>query len=153
MEQYYDTFFIGLGVWLLVITLLVFWIIFSAQKLMRSVKVGNLIKIIDKVIKTEVENSKTIKDLEKEIERQENENRLDIQKMGLVKFNPFEETGGDYSFSLTLLDGYDSGVVITSLHTRQGTRTYLKEINKGKSKMNLSKEEKEALTLAQSKRK
>lgn len=120
---------------------------------MRSVKVGNLIKIIDKVIKTEVENSKTIKDLEKEIERQENENRLDIQKMGLVKFNPFEETGGDYSFSLTLLDGYDSGVVITSLHTRQGTRTYLKEINKGKSKMNLSKEEKEALTLAQSKRK
>ncbi|MFC1649352.1 DUF4446 family protein [Patescibacteria group bacterium] len=153
MEQHFNLLVIGGAVWLFVLTLLIVWIIVSAQRLMKNVKKGNLIKIIDKIIRTEVQNSKSIKSLEKEISRLEAENKMDIQQLGLVRFNPFDETGGDHSFSLCLLDGYNSGIVITSLHTRQRTRTYLKRITKGKSQIALSKEEKKALTMAQSKRK
>lgn len=120
---------------------------------MKNVGKGNLIKIIDKVIETEVKNSRSIQSVEKMMRIMQEENKLDIQKIGLVRFNPFEETGGDHSFSLCLLDGYDSGVIVTNLHTRQRTRTYLKEIQRGKSTIALSNEEKKALTIAQSKRK
>lgn len=153
MEKYYDVIIIGFAVWLTILTLLLVWILLSAHRLMKNVKLGNLLKILDKVIRTEMVNTKSVKDLESAINRQVQENLKDVQKMGLVRFNPFEETGGDHSFSLSLLDGYDSGIVITSLHTRQGTRTYLKEIVQGKSTISLSKEEKKALTIAQSKRK
>lgn len=73
-----------------------------------------------------------------------------IQKIGFLKFNPFQETGGSQSFSLALLNGEGDGFVLTSLHSRTGTRTYAKLINKGKSTTaELSKEEEEAVALAE----
>lgn len=63
------------------------------------------------------------------------------QKFGMVRYNPFRETGGDQSFSLALLDLRDNGVVITSIHGREVDRIYAKEIINGKSKHNLSAEE------------
>lgn len=72
-----------------------------------------------------------------------------IQKVALVKFNPFKELGGDHSFSLAILDGDNTGIIVTSLHTRDRTRIYVKEIKKGKSSYELSIEEKKALTSAQ----
>lgn len=72
-----------------------------------------------------------------------------IQKIGLVRFNPFRELGGDHSFSLSILDGNNSGVIITGLHTRDRTRIYMKDIKKGKANLELSNEEKRALLEAQ----
>jgi hypothetical protein len=69
-----------------------------------------------------------------------------------VRFNPFKELGGDHSFSLAILDSHDSGIVITSLHTRDRTRVYMKDIKKGKSESELSAEEKSALTSAEKSR-
>ena len=73
----------------------------------------------------------------------------DIQKpykINLVRFNPFEELGGDQSFILCLLDNANSGVIITSLHNRDSTRVYAKSIRNGESdNMALSKEETKAL--------
>lgn len=67
-------------------------------------------------------------------------------KIGLVRFNPFSETGGNQSFCLALLDGEDSGLVISSLHTRQTTRIYAKPVKKGKGDgYELSAEEKQAI--------
>ena len=63
------------------------------------------------------------------------------QKMSLVRYNPFADTGGDLSFSLALLDLTDTGFVITGIHGRGVDRIYAKEIIKGKSKHNLSEEE------------
>ncbi len=63
----------------------------------------------------------------------------------MTKFNPFNESGGDHSFSLALLDGEKNGIIITSLHTRERTRMYVKEIFGGKSKSELSSEELESL--------
>ena len=69
-----------------------------------------------------------------------------IQKIGLVRFNPFSDTGGDQSFVIALLDSKDNGVVITSLYARTGTRWYVKKIEAGKSiQYELSNEEKEAI--------
>lgn len=71
-----------------------------------------------------------------------------VQKVGVVRFNPFKETGGDQSFSIALLDSQDNGLVISSLYTREGTRVYCKPIEEGKSKYNLSKEEEMAIEQA-----
>lgn len=71
-----------------------------------------------------------------------------IQKVSLFRYNPYEDTGGNMSFSLALLDGRGTGMVITSLHTRAGTRIYAKDIVEGKSELELSKEEQETLKKA-----
>jgi hypothetical protein len=72
-----------------------------------------------------------------------------IHKVGVVRFNPFKDIGGDQSFALALLDGKNSGLVISSLHTREGTRIYSKPVVKGESeKYTLTDEEKEAIKTA-----
>ncbi len=73
---------------------------------------------------------------------------LSSQKISVVRFNPFGDTGGDQSFVLAVLDAHDSGYVLTSIHGREGTRVYVKPIDYGKSKYTLSKEEKQALDQA-----
>lgn len=95
-----------------------------------------------------INNTKEIKELKDSFESFKNVSKSDIQKVGLVKFNPFNETGGDHSFSLALLDGHKNGIIITSLHTRERTRLYIKEIVSAKAKLELSKEEQKALQLS-----
>jgi hypothetical protein len=68
-----------------------------------------------------------------------------VQKTGLVRYNPFEDTGGNQSFAVALLDANGDGVVISSLHARQNTRVYAKAIAGGRSEAALSDEESEAL--------
>jgi hypothetical protein len=64
-----------------------------------------------------------------------------IQKVEIVRYNPYNDTGGDQSFSVVILDGKLNGLLITSLHSRSGTRIYTKIIKSGKSDLDLSKEE------------
>lgn len=71
-----------------------------------------------------------------------------IQRLAVLKYNPYNDTGGDQSFSLAILNGKWDGIVITSLHSRSGTRIYLKDIKAGKSSLELSKEEKTVLKQA-----
>lgn len=72
-----------------------------------------------------------------------------FQKSALIRFNPFEDAGGDQSFTLALLDGADSGVVISSLHSRSGTRIYAKSVVLAKASGHaFTKEEKEAVDKA-----
>ena len=74
--------------------------------------------------------------------------RRAIQRVGLVRFNPFEDTGGNQSFALALTDVTGNGFVLSSLHTRTGTRVYAKAVTDGRSDGALSEEEAEALRLA-----
>ena len=83
-----------------------------------------------------------------ELENLKKESKFFVKKVGLIRFNPFSEVGGDQSFSLALLDGQDSGFVITSLYTREGNRVYGKPIKKGESEYLLSEEEKQAIDKA-----
>ena len=71
-----------------------------------------------------------------------------IQKIGIVRFNPFSEIGGDQSFSVALLDENNDGLVITSFYTREGNRVYGKPIKQGVSQYALSKEEIKAIEMA-----
>jgi hypothetical protein len=72
-----------------------------------------------------------------------------IHKVGTVRFNPFGDIGGDQSFSVAFLDGKNNGVVVSSLHTKEGTRVYAKPIDKGKAeKYPLTEEEKKAIEIA-----
>lgn len=96
-------------------------------------------------------NTTEIKNIWTEINDIKELSKSNIRHLGLVKFNPFNETGGEHSFSLALLDGNKNGIIITSLHTRERTRLYLKEVIKAKVKIELSKEEQSALKLANGK--
>lgn len=68
-----------------------------------------------------------------------------IQKINFVRFNPFQDTGGDNSFILLLLDRTNTGIILSSLYTREGIRLYAKSIESGKPKHTLSSEEKKVL--------
>ncbi|MDD4784862.1 MAG: DUF4446 family protein [Candidatus Shapirobacteria bacterium] len=74
-------------------------------------------------------------------------NQLDNNlKIGITRFNPFDDVGGDQSFILTILDKNNSGAIITSLHNRDVTRIYAKPIKNGFGEnITLSKEEKSAI--------
>jgi hypothetical protein len=65
-----------------------------------------------------------------------------------VRYNPFEETGGNQSFALALLDLDGNGWVLSSLHARSGTRVYAKAITAGRAESALSEEESAALRQA-----
>lgn len=71
-----------------------------------------------------------------------------LGRIGLVRFNPFEDTGGNQSFALALIDSRGDGFVVSSLHARAGTRVYAKAVARGTSEANLSAEEAEALSQA-----
>ena len=71
-----------------------------------------------------------------------------LQRIGVVRFNPFADTGGQQSFVVALLDARNTGVLISSLHSRQQTRVYMKTITEGRAETQLSEEEVEALRQA-----
>lgn len=71
-----------------------------------------------------------------------------VQHVGLVRFSPFHDTGGDQSFALALLDGRGDGVVLTALHSRTDSRLYAKPIASGSSAYSLTPEEREAMDQA-----
>lgn len=68
-----------------------------------------------------------------------------VQKVALNRYNPYSDTGGDQSVSIAFLDGKLNGFLLTSLHSRSGTRVYTKNITKGKSDIELSREERQVL--------
>ncbi|MBI3443432.1 DUF4446 family protein [Candidatus Woesebacteria bacterium] len=135
------------GVWLVILSSSFYWLVAHYRKLSK-LGGGNLIQILDKILSVEERNKLTLEKVQQEINKVREESEFNIQKIGLVRFNPFSETGGDHSFSLALLDGRDNGFVITSLHTRERTRVYIKEIKKTKGLNELSNEEKKAISEA-----
>lgn len=137
------------GIWLIVVSVLVFLNFRFFAKLEKGLGEINLKKALEKIISGEAKNHSEIDELFRKLRFLEDEGRLHVQKVGLVRFNPFREMGGDHSFSLALLDGRDTGVVVTGLHTRERTRIYMKAIKSGKCEIELSEDEKKAIVKAQ----
>lgn len=71
-----------------------------------------------------------------------------IQHVGVVRYNPFEDTGSNQSFVLAMLDARGDGFVLSSLHSRQATRMFLKPVSGGRADGAVSQEELEAIRLA-----
>lgn len=137
-----------IGLWLSALSVVFIWFFLKLNNLVKNTAEKSLVSAIEKIVSLEKKNEIEIGLIKKEIAKIENQSLAHIQKIGLVRFNPFEETGGDHSFSLALLDGTDSGFVVTGLHTRERTRLYVKSIKRGLSEHELSKEEQRALVKA-----
>ena len=142
--------FFGLTLtWLIALTVFVYRLSVHYRKLTEGITKKDLRTILEKLLKGQQEEAKKVKQLLIEIEKVKKEEIFDIQKIGLVRYNPFAETGGDQSFCLALLNGEGSGLVISSLHSRDTTRVYAKPIKKGKALgYELSDEEKQAVKKA-----
>jgi hypothetical protein len=108
----------------------------------------DLEKLLKKQLKESKKQGEEIKKIFEEITRLKEKSQKSFQKIGLVRFNPFKNVGGNQSFSIALLDLGDNGFVITSIYDREGNRIYAKPINRGKSEYSLSEEEKEAIQRA-----
>jgi len=91
---------------------------------------------------------KEFQELKEEFKKVSEQSKSAIQKVGIIRYNPFSNTGSDLSFSIALLDGSNNGIVITSLYSQEGNRVYGKAIEKGTSEYSLSDEEKEAIKKA-----
>ena len=96
---------------------------------------------VDAVLKFTKQNRQDIRDINRKLE-------TTYHKLGIVKYDAFNEMGGKLSFALAMLDGNDSGWVINAMHSREGCFTYVKEIVKGESYVELAEEEAEALDKA-----
>lgn len=96
---------------------------------------------IDALAKLTKQNRQDVKDIYRKMEK-------DFKKLGIVKYDAFNEMGGKLSFALAMLDGNNSGWVINAMHSREGCYTYIKEIVKGESYVELAEEEAEALDRA-----
>ena len=86
--------------------------------------------------------------IEKAMRDIDRETSAHLRKVGLVKYDAFQEMGGNLSFALTLLDKEDNGIIINTIHGREGCYEYIKEIVKGESFVALSDEEAESLKKA-----
>ncbi len=91
---------------------------------------------------------KDFKKMSTELNNLKKESKFSVQKVGVVRFNPFKNLGGNQSFSVALLDGNNDGIVITSFYNRNGSRIFGKPIKKGHSSHVLSEEEKRAIEKA-----
>ena len=96
----------------------------------------------NKFLKNSADKNK--KDIRTLYKRMENA----YQKMGIVKYDAFNQMGGQLSFSLALLDENNNGFIINSVHSTEGCYSYTKEIKNGESSISLGKEEEEALATA-----
>lgn len=111
-------------------------------KLTSNVSQKDLITSLNRLISVSEENTEKISDLSEKLNSEISQNKKHLQRVGFSRYNPFTDTGGDQSFSLSLLDENGDGVVISSLHSRENTRLYAKKVELGKVQdQALSKEE------------
>ncbi|HYH94078.1 MAG TPA: DUF4446 family protein [Candidatus Saccharimonadales bacterium] len=111
---------------------------------------ANLEAVLDAHLDKVFAVSTALDDLAARTAAVEASSRQMFQRVGLVRYNPFEETGGNQSFALALLDADGNGWVLSSLHARAGTRVYAKAISAGTSDAALSDEETAAIRQATS---
>lgn len=136
-------------VWLTVLSVLFYRLFGHYRKLTRGITKKDLKSVLDNLLINSEQGSKKVEALITEIKKLKKGSLDHIQKVGLVRFNPFAETGGDQSFSLAVLDDNESGFVISSLHSREATRLYAKSVKNGKpAGYELSNEEKQAIKSA-----
>jgi hypothetical protein len=109
---------------------------------------GGIDEILDRQLKSVETLSERVDALNKLHHELEHLSQRAIQKVAVIRYNPFADTGGDQSFAIALLDSLGNGVVVSSLHSRTDTRVFAKPIQSGRSKFQLSDEEQDAIKKA-----
>lgn len=109
---------------------------------------GSLQQLLDSHLGKVIEVGARAEELTTLFESLEARSRGSLQHVGMVRFNPFEDTGSDQSFAIALLDDRRDGIVLSSLHGRGQTRVFAKPVEGGESTHQLSDEEAQAIRIA-----
>ena len=109
---------------------------------------GGIDEILDRQLKSVESLSERVDALNKLHHELEHLSQRTLQKVAVIRYNPFADTGGDQSFAIALLDSLGNGVVVSSLHSRTDTRVFAKPVTSGRSKFQLSDEEQDAIKKA-----
>lgn len=142
-------FIVAIVLWMGVLTALVLRAISHYNRLSKGITKAGLTEVLEAILRTLSTVRGKSEMLERKVSALDTDGKLHIQRIGIVRFNPFADTGGAQSFAIALLDKSDSGIVMTSLYARSGNRWYIKEIVAGKGKeLALSKEEEAAIQQA-----
>ena len=140
-----NTVYILLGLlvlWTILLSIFLVRLMTHYQSLTRGLSQKDLISALNNFIAKTAANQEAIESVKDHLAKEVAANQLHLQKVGFLRFNPFTDTGGNQSFILSLLDENGTGVVISSLHSRENTRIYAKAIDKGQCPDQvLSKEE------------
>ncbi|MBI4137024.1 DUF4446 family protein [Candidatus Roizmanbacteria bacterium] len=142
-------FFLLLVIWLGTVSYFLYRISHHYNGLVKLTDRRTLSSMLDKLVSQTKSNQDGFIQLEHRLKDQERKSQFQLQKIGLLRYNPFADTGGEQSFVVSLLDQNNSGIILTSLQGRSGTRWYAKLVRKGKGvEFDLSKDEEEALKKA-----
>lgn len=147
--------FIGLTVFLLILLILVIVMMCKFSKLKKKYEKfmsGKDAKSLEKDIIGLYEDNKflkiTVDKNKKDIRTLYKKFETSYQKCGIVKYDAFQQMGGQLSFSLALLNENNDGFVLNSVHSTDGCYSYTKEIKNGECAISLGEEEKQALDKA-----
>jgi hypothetical protein len=137
---------------LIAINVFLFWYSYKTNKKIDKLLERGKIKDFKDIFLSQKDKNndleERIKDAFLKIKNLENISEKTIQKIGIVRFNPFSDMGGNQSFVIALLDNKNNGFLISSLFVKDGNRVYAKAVKDGKSDHSLSEEEKEAIERA-----
>ncbi|OGF63385.1 hypothetical protein A2926_00245 [Candidatus Giovannonibacteria bacterium RIFCSPLOWO2_01_FULL_44_40] len=146
-NQYGIYFFLGL----LVLDLAILIFVFMLRKNFRKIFGGSptsgvdLERVLLELRENQSFSTKATEELSNRIISLESALPKNIRKIGLVRYNPFSDAGGDQSFALALLNDRNDGMIISSLYGREVNRVYAKPIQGGTSQYQLTEEEKTAI--------
>ena len=143
---------LGVILGLVLINCFLIWFFYKSNKKLDALLEGGKIKSFKDIFLRQKEKNKelekSLKQAFLEIEELRKTSKRTIQKTGIVRFNPFNEMGGNQSFVIALLDGKNNGFVVSSLFVKEGNRVYTKNVKAGKSEFKLSIEEQKAIEKA-----
>jgi hypothetical protein len=141
-----DIFLSILFIWTLVLSYFVFKTRSHYFNLISKTKKKNIDEILDSLMEKDKIFDEELDKTKKTIYELTEKEKVHYQKVGFLRFNPFDRVGGEQSFILAILNAEDSGIVLNYLYTREGVRVYAKRVNQGKSEeYALSAEELEAI--------
>lgn len=108
----------------------------------------DIIKLLSETLEKLENTENSIKVIFEENKKDRELLQTTLHKVGFVRFNPFGDMGGEQSFCIALLDANKNGILITTLYGKDGTRTYAKKIDEGKSTQQLSEVEEKTIAQA-----
>lgn len=136
-------------IWLGVITFLVWQQNNFLKSLFPKSGERDIRKKFGEVLQMVLNFNNSLGKLENRLNNLDSQGLTHLNRVELLRFNPYEDAGGDQSFSAAFLDSLGSGIVVTSLHARSGTRVFAKPVVKGKAgKYQFSQEEQEVIDKA-----
>lgn len=149
---------LGIGILALLVIILIAGILLLRRRLRRfesaylalqtTLSGKNLDQMLEQYVHQVQNLESRLGQAEGRVERAEHALKHTVDRVELLRYNAFDNMGSDLSFALAFLNQEGDGVILSSIHSREESRTYAKPVLKGESKYNLSKEEEETIAKA-----